>query len=141
MPPPPPSSKDPNRRIPPALEAVVLHAIAKDPAQRYATAAELAAAIVHARGSPEDVRSIRPGVYRIDDDASAEDEARATMPAPVPTDPPPPRTSGSPSSAPPRMSSLPPPPAASMGRSWTLVWVLAAIVSISVGVWLSLRLN
>jgi eukaryotic-like serine/threonine-protein kinase len=135
MPPPPPSSKDPNRRIPPALEAVVLHAIAKDPAARYATASELSAAILHARASPQDTHSIRPGIYRIDGDASEEDGVRATMPAPIPS-----MTSLAPPSAPPRVSTVPP-PAEPAGRSWTLVWVIAAILSILVGVWLSLRLN
>jgi eukaryotic-like serine/threonine-protein kinase len=133
MPPPPPSSKDPNKRIPPALEAVVLHAIAKDPAARYATASELSAAILHSRASPHDMHSIRPGVYRIDADANADDGARATMPAPVPS------PAGS-TPAPPRVSTVPP-PAEPAGRSWTLVWVVAAIVSILLGVWLSLRLN
>jgi eukaryotic-like serine/threonine-protein kinase len=139
MPPPPPSSKNPNRRIPPALEAIVLHAIAKDPAARYATAAELSAALVRARTAPHDIQSIRPGVYRIDSDASAEDGARATIPAPIPTDQRPRSSTPLPRNA---RSSSTPPPAASPGmgtRSWALVWLIAAIVSISVGVWLSLR--
>src|SRR5580698_2334952 len=135
MPPPPPSSKNPARRISPALEAVVLHAIAKDPADRYATATELSAAILHARASPQDTHSIRPGIYRIDGDASEEDGVRATMPAPIPS-----MTSLAPPSAPPRVSTVPP-PAEPAGRSWTVVWVIAAILSILVGVWLSLRLN
>jgi serine/threonine-protein kinase len=141
MPPPPPSSKNPARRISPALEAVVLHAIAKDPADRYATAAEFATAIVHARSQPEDMRSVRPGFYRIEGDASAEDIARATVPAsaslsllhaPRPS-----------AFVPPRVSPLPPLGRLPVfeGRSRAIVWLLAAIVGISVGVWLSLRLN
>jgi serine/threonine protein kinase len=141
MAPPPPSSKNPSRRIPPALEAVVLHAIAKDPADRYATAAEMGAAINRARQSPLDTHSIRPGVYRIDGDASAEDAARPTMPAPIPTDPPPPRTSGPPKSGGTRAVGSSAQAAGASNRSWTLVWVIAALVSISVGIWLSIRLN
>jgi eukaryotic-like serine/threonine-protein kinase len=137
MPPPPPSSKNPNRRIPPALEAVVMHAIAKDPAARYATASELSAALVRARASPQDTHSIRPGIYRIDGDASVDDGARATIPAPVPSFPS--STVSEAASGVPRVSSIPPAPAA--GRSWTLLWVVAAIVSILLGVWLSLRLS
>jgi serine/threonine protein kinase len=141
MPPPPPSSKNPNRRIPPALEAIVLHAIAKDPAARYATAAELSAALVRARTAPHDIQSVRPGVYRIDADASAEDGARATIPVPIPTDPP--ARISSPTSRKSGPTSTPPPTASpGMGtRGWALVWLIAAIVSISVGVWLSLRLG
>jgi eukaryotic-like serine/threonine-protein kinase len=142
-PPPPPRLKNPDRRISPALEAVVLHAIAKDPADRYATAAELGAAIMQARSQPEDMRSVRPGFYRVEVDASGEDGARATVPAlasrsllrPVP--------SASLFVLPPRVSPLP-----SLGklpvlegRRRTFVWIVAAIVSISVGAWLSLRLN
>jgi serine/threonine protein kinase len=141
MPPPPPSSKNPARRISPALEAVVLHAIAKDPADRYATAAEFAAAIVQARSQPEDMRSVRPGFYRIEGDASAEDIARATIPASVSRSL---LRAPRPSAfVPPRVSPLPPLGRLPVfeGRSRALVWLLAAIVGISVGVWLSLRLN
>src|SRR5580658_4913474 len=141
MPPPPPSSKNPARRISPALEAVVLHAIAKDPADRYATAAEFATAIVHARSQPEDMRSVRPGFYRIEGDASAEDIARATVPASVSRSLlHAPRPSAF---VPPRVSPLPPLGRLPVfeGRSRAIVWLLAAIVGISVGVWLSLRLN
>jgi serine/threonine protein kinase len=135
VPPPPPSSKNPGRKITPALEAVVLHAIAKDPAARYATADELSAAIQHARVRPDDVDSVRPGTYRIDGDADSQDAHRPTLPAPIPTVPPA-RLPSSPSS----VETLRP-PSSSGARGWTVFWILAAIVSISVGVWLSLRIN
>jgi len=138
VPPPPPSSKNPARKIGPALEAVVLHAIAKDPAARYATADELSAAIVHARARPDDVDSVRPGTYRIDGDADSQDAQRPTLPAPFPTIPPSTGRSGGLANP----SSIPPPPKPTFGaRGWTLFWIVAAIVSISVGVWLSLRFN
>jgi eukaryotic-like serine/threonine-protein kinase len=133
LPPPPPSSKNPARKIGPALEAVVLHAIAKDPALRYATADELATAITQARAHPQDVDAVRPGTYRIEGDADGEDPYRPTLPAPIPTVPP---------ASMPRLPSDPPPASTAGGaRRWTLIWIVAAIVSISVGVWLSLRLN
>jgi eukaryotic-like serine/threonine-protein kinase len=140
MPPPPPRLKNPGRHISPALEAVVLHAIAKDPADRYATAVELAAAIAHARARPDDMRSVEPGVYRIQGDASGEDAVRETVPTSLPLDPP---RASHPSLVAPRISTLPPlgPLPVIEGRSWTLVWIVAAIVSISLGVWLSLRLH
>jgi serine/threonine protein kinase len=120
-PPPPLSERAPARQIPPALQAVVMHAISKDPAARYATAAQLASAILRASAQPEDVDSVRPGVYHTAPDADLADAHGPTIPSPVPTDPPRPRGIGT--------------------RGWTLLWIVAAIVSISVGVWLSLRLN
>jgi serine/threonine-protein kinase len=49
----PPSAKQSSRSIPPVLEAVVMKALAKSPGERFATAAELGAALEHAR--PVDV--------------------------------------------------------------------------------------
>src|SRR5258708_5662165 len=50
------------REISPALEAVVLHAIAKDPANRYATSAALATAVCAALAAPFDVEAVRPAL-------------------------------------------------------------------------------
>jgi serine/threonine protein kinase len=138
---PPPSQRAPARQIPPALEAVVMHAIAKDPAARYATAAQLAAAIVHARAQPDEVESVRPGVYRTVPDADFADPHGPTIPSPIPTEPRAPARTSSPSS---RTVSTVPPKDGARGfgaQGWTLVWILAALVSISIGVWLSLRMN
>jgi len=55
----PPSSRVPGR-ITPALEAVVLHALAKKRADRYPTAAALAGALESAIERPSDVASTRP---------------------------------------------------------------------------------
>src|SRR5580692_3837173 len=59
-PPQAPTARSPNRGITPALEAVALHAIAKDPVLRYATAGALAFAIRSALAVPMDVESVRP---------------------------------------------------------------------------------
>jgi serine/threonine protein kinase len=136
--PPPPRERAPTRSITPALEAVVMHAITKDPAARYATAGALAAAIQHARARPDDVDGVRPGTYRIDVDGDAH---APTIPSPIPTDPPPPmRASSRPTPTAPRV--VPVPEDRGLGtRGWALIWVIAAVVSISVGVWLSLRAN
>jgi serine/threonine-protein kinase len=54
-----PSSRVPGT-ITPALEAVVLHALAKKPGERYASAAALADALESAMRRPSDVASARP---------------------------------------------------------------------------------
>ena len=59
-PPRPPRERAPERGISPALEAVVMHAIAKNPKRRYATAAALASAVRAARSAPQDVEGVRP---------------------------------------------------------------------------------
>ncbi|MCA9646321.1 MAG: serine/threonine protein kinase [Polyangiaceae bacterium] len=56
----PPSSHAPDRKIPPAIESVVLHAMAKEPAARYPSARHLREALQQALESPEDIHSIAP---------------------------------------------------------------------------------
>lgn len=56
----PPSSRAPGRPISKALEGVVLHALAKDPRDRYPSAAALATALERATDDPNDVTSIAP---------------------------------------------------------------------------------
>ncbi|MGA7122916.1 MAG: serine/threonine-protein kinase [Polyangiaceae bacterium] len=57
----PPCLRAPERTIPSALEAVVLRAIAKDPEQRFASAAAMCTALEEARAIPE---GRRPRVQR-----------------------------------------------------------------------------
>jgi serine/threonine-protein kinase len=129
----PPRARAPARDISPALEAVVMHAITKDPAARYATAEALATAIVHAQARPDDIAGVRPGAYRIDTGEELIDGHAATIPSPL-TVPPPERR--------PLPSTVPPAAARGLSRGgWALIWVIAVGVSISLGVWLSLRSN
>jgi serine/threonine protein kinase len=105
----------PDRQIPSALEAVTLHALAKKPARRYATAAALANAIRSAIKAPHDIEAVRP----------------------------PPRshgaadTTGAPTIAlGPSRHALP-----ESRRTWLLICLLAAIAGIVLGAWLSLRFD
>jgi serine/threonine-protein kinase len=134
----PPRDRAPDRGISPAMQAVVIHAITKDPALRYPTATALASAIRQALASPEDIEAVRPAV-RVHVDAS--DGHSATMPAPLPAERSP---STKPEAAPTPKPSVTPEslsmrPSDRGSRAWAVVWVLAALVGVAVGVWLSLR--
>ncbi len=50
----PPAPSTINPKVSPALDAIVLKALAKDPAQRFQSAAEMAAALEAAEGSPDE---------------------------------------------------------------------------------------
>jgi len=75
----PPSKRAAAGRVTEALESVVLHALARNRDDRYDSASALAAAIVHARAAPEDVRSLRPGAFA--PSPGAADAFALTMPA------------------------------------------------------------
>jgi serine/threonine-protein kinase len=136
MDPTPPREKAPTRGISPSLEAVVMHALAKDPMKRYATAAALSAAVVHARAVPDDIAAVGPTAFALGKDDGPDAHAE-TLPGPAPTDPSAlkPRHASGPASG----TSLSLGAASGMSRrAWALVWLVAA-VSVSVGIWLAMR--
>jgi serine/threonine-protein kinase len=118
-----PRDRAPERDISPALDAVAMHALAKDPKARYATAQALAAAILHARAEPNDVEAVRP-----------ETPHAATLPS-FPSSP----TQLTPSRPPAERREAPPPSFALGDRGWRWIWIAAVVASLSLGVWLSLR--
>jgi serine/threonine-protein kinase len=128
-PPQAPRKRAPTREISAALESVVLHAMAKDPAERYPTATALGDAIRRARATPEDVTAVVPPKRIVKVDARAEDAHSPTLPDLAQSERPP---------ALEKIETLPPLEAKS-SRGWTLLWIVAAIVGIALGVWLSLR--
>jgi serine/threonine protein kinase len=108
-----PRERAPERDISPALEAVALHAMAKEPAHRYATAAALAGSIRAAVAAPHDIQAVRPP--RIHDAAETRDaRVRSISPKP-PTEP--------------------------STRIWLVVCLLAGLAGILIGAWLSMRLD
>ncbi|HEY6460631.1 MAG TPA: serine/threonine-protein kinase [Polyangiaceae bacterium] len=129
----PPSLRAPERGISPALEAVTVHALAKDPALRYATAGALAMAVRTALASPQDPEGVRPA-SRVNVHVDTSDGHSATLPAPLPT-PPPFAVSRSPSL--PVVRPTDPPERTS--PLWIVVCVVAAIAGIALGAWLSMR--
>jgi serine/threonine-protein kinase len=127
----PPRQRAPEREISPALEAVAMHALAKEPRARYSTAAALAAAILHARSAPDDIDAVRPEAAHDPTVPSFPSSPSQLAPSQAPS-----RASSRPSRAP---SPTPPRPFALSPRVWTFLWIGAAVASISVGVWLSLH--
>ncbi len=140
-----PSKRAPDREITPALEAVVMHSMAKDPRDRYATAAAMALAITAARTTPEDVDAVKPSrvaagasggvpMVRVHSDDMVH---AATLPAPEP--------SKHASSRPPSRRSLDSTTGSIIVQPETsrgvpvFVWALVIAAAIGVGVWLALR--
>ncbi len=115
-PPPPPRSVRPD--MPPALEQVILYALAKDPAQRYQTCSDLAGALMQATAGlpPEQWAAVTPGsLTRPAQPGPASWGAHATWPQSQPPPPLPPGSYPPPGSQPgpapgPGPGSYPPPP-------------------------------
>jgi serine/threonine-protein kinase len=114
----PPSSKAPDGVVPPAIEAVVLHALAKRREDRYPSAAALSAALQNALKRPADVASTAPPPPEVDDLATRDTEYALDVPG---------------------VKNAPGEGARETGsRAWLLVAVLAAAVGILLGVLFSL---
>lgn len=160
----PPSARAEVGRMTPALESVVLHALARNRDERYLSATALAAAIVHARAVPDDVDSLKPAAFEdmprhadafaltspeiglapmypppgdAEDDAMPSDTLLASVP-PTPITAPPPPSAPAPLAAPERRRTR---IVANRDntRTWVLLWVVAAIASIAIGVYFALR--
>lgn len=139
-----PRVRAPDRNVTPALEAVVMHALAKDPRDRYATASAFAMAIAQARGEPEDIDAVKPvkmgaGASGGVPMARASDDMvhAPTLPAPDPAThassrPPASRQSGR------AHVVLDPLPEPSKG-AWFFVWALVLAGAVGIGVWLAMR--
>jgi serine/threonine-protein kinase len=160
---PPPSARPSARgRVTPALEAVIIHALARDREQRYPSAEAFAAALAQARSNPTDGASVAPKALASSApkaDAFAptlpkavlgETDVDATAPTllgdqarPVVGSSPPPRPKKTPSvrpSAQPRPTpSRPPPEPVSSRRMWLLAWIVVSVASIAAGVWFALN--
>lgn len=76
----PPRAKA-EERVSPALEAVVLHALAREPADRYIGAEALAEGIRRARASADDVVAASPSAVSAAIEISAPEALAATQPA------------------------------------------------------------
>ncbi|HVH42632.1 MAG TPA: serine/threonine-protein kinase [Labilithrix sp.] len=148
-----PPSKRPNGagRVTPALETVVVNALARDRDERYASAAAFAAAIEHARTAPDKLTSLRPpsaskvpDVFASTFPATVGENAPvdATAPTLISDGPPfastPPRASTKPSS-PPSPESLAPRSSEPSTSTWVIVWVVVGLASIAIGVYFALR--
>jgi serine/threonine-protein kinase len=120
-PPPPPSRLAPDKAIPPALDAAVLHALAKKPSERYASATALATAVGTALRRPRDVASTAPPPP--DDEIATRDTELSLEP---------------PDMASRAAASDPPPKRISSTRVWVWVALFAAMIGILAGLVFSL---
>lgn len=123
--PPPPSSRRSSDDITPALEAVVMHALAKRPVERYPSAAAMAEALEKALVRPRDVLSTAPPPS--DEELGSRDTDHALAFAPT-------------QRFKVRVESAAPPASETTGggRTWLLVALGAALLGIALGVALSL---
>jgi serine/threonine-protein kinase len=113
-----PTARASDRAISVALEAVVLHTLAKDPRDRYATASALASAITQARKEPGDAGAVRPD--RVGDSPI---EHAQTLPAPEPV----------------FQRQLPMEAREAPQRYWYVLWGVVILGAIAVGVWAALH--
>ena len=139
----PPSRRAPAGRVTPALESVVLHALARDREQRYPSASALSAAIMHARAVPTDTKSLEPQAFSTMPSGTLPFAATIPSIGPSPVPPAPTKIRLNDSSPPAKPPSVPPPaaaaPAAESTRLWIVLWVLVGLASIAAGVWFALH--
>ena len=125
----PPSARAPQRGISPALEAVALHAMAKDPDTRYGAATAMSAALVHAREARR--CGVGPARCLSVERRGGRGRPRAYVPGAV-TD----RALIAPRPS----RKISPPRSYELGeRGWRVIWIVAILTSVAIGVWLSLR--
>jgi serine/threonine-protein kinase len=135
----PPCAKAPERRIPAALEGVVMHSIAKDPDKRYVSAEALGAALIHARMHPESVEGVHPDQFKTRE--SIADAYAHTMPLIDAKSLRAPSAKSIRSNEPPPPTSLPVStvrPEVQGSKRWTLIWIAALAVALVAGVAVSL---
>ena len=135
-PPEPPRVRAPLRDISAALEVVVMCALAKDPVERYATAGALAAAIRSAVSAPQAAAEVRP-LTRRDIVVDTRDGYGPTMPVPGPAAWPSVKPPAPTPALGPRLTPTDPKPP--IAHAWVLVCVMAGVIGIAVGTWLSMR--
>ena len=152
--PPPPSSQR-DSAVSPAVEAVILHALAKSPEDRYATASDLALALELAIAEPDHLDQLAPAqvaarsvrklpvgpphgeplpIAESDEAPTSDDlgsrdtelELEAALQRTLPAAPPV------------DVSRLAPAPEAPISRTWIVVGVLAAVLGIAMGIVMSL---
>lgn len=137
----PPSQRDKTGRVTPALESVVLHALARDRDARYPSVSAFGTAILQARSAPSEVSTVAPQAFA----SSTTDAFATTMPSlGVPelrSDPPPAIVQEVKRSNRPKKSDRPRAKevAAETSKTWVVVWVVAAMASIGLGVYFALR--
>jgi serine/threonine-protein kinase len=129
-----PSSRAPHRGIAPALEAVVMHSLAKAPDQRYQNAAALAVALRRASCHPDDAAVAAPPEAsevldletRETENALSVTALRRTEPVGLPA------ASLSPETLPSAQAKTKP------SRLWLVVGLAAALVGVAMGIIMSL---
>jgi eukaryotic-like serine/threonine-protein kinase len=127
----------PTEPMSPAVEAVILHALARDREKRYASAAALAAALRHARAAARDVEGVRPDRFV---DRPSADAFAATIPANRKVDlSEPTLLNAGPAPMPKPRPVITPPPPEPISRGWVLLWIAVGLASIAAGVWFALR--
>lgn len=148
-PPEPPIERAKDRRIPKAIAAVAMHALAKKPADRYESAESMRAALVHASAAPDDVDNVHPTRFTAEEEPDAHARTMPAISQRADSVKPPAvrvnvRSDAPPSSVPStdRIKAKQKDAAAAEPRGGAgtyVLWAVLALASIGLGVWLALR--